>query len=234
LREHPDEALLLMKELLISVTNFFRDPESFAALQQRVSPVLFDKRGGTDQIRVWCAGCATGEEAYSIGMILSERASTMLDAPAIQVFASDPDEQAIATAREGLYSEADVADVSPARLARFFQREAGGYRVRRDLRETILFAHHNVIRDPPFSHLDLIACRNVLIYLNRSIQERLLETFHFALRPGGFLFLGTSEAVDGAADLFVAVDKHAHIFASRSVASRPSLPQITLAPSTAT
>ncbi len=224
MREHPDEALLLMKELLISVTNFFRDPEAFAAIEQRVLPTLFEPRDGADPIRVWCAGCATGEEAYSLAMILAERASTLLEAPTVQVFATDLDEHAIATAREGLYSEADVADVSPARLARFFQREAGGYRVKRDLRETVLFAHHNVIRDPPFSHLNLISCRNLLIYLNRSIQERLIETFHFALRPGGFLLLGTSEAADSNADLFVVVDKNAHIFESRLVASRPTLP----------
>ena len=110
------------------------------------------------------------------------------------------------------------------RLQRFFQREAGGYRVRRELREMVLFAHHNVIRDPPFSHLDLIACRNLLIYLNRPVQERLIETFHFALRPGGYLFLGTSETADGAIDLFVQVDKLAHIYESRMVSSRPSLP----------
>jgi two-component system CheB/CheR fusion protein len=224
MREHPDEALLLMKELLISVTNFFRDPEAFEVLEQRVLPMLFDRRNGADQIRVWCAGCATGEEAYSLAMVFAEKAASLVDAPAVQVFATDLDEQAIATAREGLYSEADVADLSPVRLARFFQREAGGYRVRRDLREMVLFAHHNVIRDPPFSHLDLISCRNLLIYLNRTIQERLIETFHFALRPGGFVFLGTSEATDGGSDLFVAVDKIAHIFESRIVTTRPSLP----------
>jgi two-component system CheB/CheR fusion protein len=224
MREHPDEALLLMKELLISVTNFFRDPESYEVLEQRVLPVLFNNRDGSDQIRIWCAGCATGEEAYSLAMLFAERAATIVDSPAIQVFATDLDERAIATGREGLYSDADVADLSPARLARFFQREAGGYRVSRDLREMVLFAHHNVIRDPPFSHLDLVSCRNLLIYLNRTIQERLVSTFHFALRPGGFLFLGTSEAADGNPDLFVPVDKNAHVYESRTVASRPALP----------
>jgi two-component system CheB/CheR fusion protein len=224
MREHPDEALLLMKELLISVTNFFRDPDAFEVLERLIVPALFQRRTGGDQIRIWSAGCATGEEAYSLAMLFAEYAATILDSPTIQLFATDLDEQAIATARDGLYTEADVADVSPARLARFFQREAGGYRVRRDLREMVLFAHHNVIRDPPFSHIDLIACRNLLIYLNRSIQERLIETFHFALRPGGYLFLGTSETADGGDDLFAAVDKNAHIFESRMVTSRPSLP----------
>ncbi len=202
MRDNADEARLLMKELLISVTNFFRDGDAFASLEERVIPTLFQRHSSTDQVRVWSAGCATGEEAYSVAMLLAERASSIVDAPAVQVFATDLDEHAIATAREGLYSEADVADVSPPRLARFFQREAAGYRVRRELREMVLFAHHNVIRDPPFSHLDLIVCRNLLIYLNRSIQERLIETFHFALRPGGFLFLGMSESAD-VGDLFV-------------------------------
>ncbi len=226
MRENPDESLLLMKELLISVTNFFRDPETFAAIEKRVLPLVFQPRAGSpsEQIRVWSAGCATGEEAYSIAILLAECAGSMVDAPAVQVFATDLDEQAIAVAREGLYSEADVADLSPVRLARFFQREAGGYRVRRELRDMVLFAHHNVIRDPPFSHLDLIVCRNLLIYLNRTVQERLLETFHFALRPGGYLFLGTSEWADGGADLFVAIDKDAHIFESRTVSARPPLP----------
>jgi len=224
MRDNPDEPILLMKELLISVTNFFRDPEAFQALEQRVIPALFQRPAGAEQVRVWSAGCATGEEAYSVAILLAERASTMVDAPTVQLFATDLDEQAIATAREGLYSESDVADVSPTRLAQFFQREASGYRVRRDLREMVLFAHHNVIRDPPFSHLDLIICRNLLIYLNRSIQDRLIETFHFALRPGGFLFLGNSETADADVELFATVDKDAHIFESRTVSSRLSIP----------
>ena len=224
LREHPEEPAALMKELLISVTNFFRDPEAFATLATRVIPEIFSRKHAGDQVRVWSAGCATGEEAYSLAMLLMEHSSTLIDAPAVQVFASDLDEAAVAHAREGIYTDADVADVSPERLQRFFHREAGGFRVRRELRETVLFAHHNVICDPPFSHLDLIACRNLLIYLNRPVQERLIETFHFALRPAGFLFLGTSESADGDTDLFVQIDKSAHIYESRTVASRPTLP----------
>jgi two-component system, chemotaxis family, CheB/CheR fusion protein len=224
LREHPEEPAALMKELLISVTNFFRDPEAFLALERRVVPDIFSRKHAGDQVRVWSAGCATGEEAYSLAMLVMEHSSTLIDSPTVQVFATDLDEAAVAHAREGVYTEADVADISPERLQRFFQREAGAYRVRRELRETVLFAHHNVIRDPPFSHLDLIACRNLLIYLNRPVQERLIETFHFALRPGGFLFLGSSESADGDTDLFVAIDKTAHIYESRTVASRPTLP----------
>jgi two-component system CheB/CheR fusion protein len=224
LREDPQEPAALMKELLISVTNFFRDPEAFAALEARVIPALFDRKRGGDQVRVWSAGCATGEEAYSLAILLAEHSSTLIDSPSMQVFATDLDEAAVAHAREGIYTEADLVDVSPERLQRFFQREAGAYRVRRELREKVLFAQHNVIRDPPFSHLDLIACRNVLIYLNREVQERLIETFHFALRPGGYLFLGTSETADGDVDLFTPIDKNAHIYESRHVMQRPALP----------
>ena len=224
LRDQPAETVALMKELLISVTNFFRDPESFAVLERRVIPVLFSGKDAGDHVRVWSAGCATGEEAYSLAMLLAEHAGTLPDPPSIQVFATDLDQDAITVARDGVYSEADVADLSAERLQRFFHRDPAGYRVRRDLRELVLFAHHNVIRDPPFSHIDLISCRNLLIYLNRPVQDRLLETFHFALRPNGYLFLGTSESADGGTDFFVTFDKEAHIFESRMVGSRPPLP----------
>ncbi len=224
LREHPDEARQLMKELLISVTNFFRDADAFAVLEQRAIPRLFDGKDGGDQVRVWVAGCATGEEAYSIAMLLAECAATMPDPPSIQVFATDLDQRAIAEAREAFYSDADVVDVNEDRLRRFFQRDAGGYRIRRELRELVLFAHHNVIKDPPFSHLDLVSCRNLLIYLNRPAQEKLIETFHFALRPGALLFLGTSEAADG--DRFVRFDATAHLYESRAAATRPAPPRV--------
>jgi two-component system CheB/CheR fusion protein len=224
IRQEPDEAVALMKELLISVTNFFRDATPWSALEQRVIPRLFLNKGTQDQVRVWVAGCATGEEAYSIAMLLAEYSSTALEQPAIQIFATDLDQHAVAIARDGLYTDADVADVSEERLQKFFHREAGGYRVRRELRELVLFAHHNLIKDPPFSHLDLISCRNLLIYLNRSIQERVLETFHFALRPGAFLFLGTSETPDDSNDLFLRFDTNSHIYESRTVTSRIALP----------
>jgi two-component system, chemotaxis family, CheB/CheR fusion protein len=226
MREHADEAKALMKELLISVTNFFRDAEAFALLAERVLPRLFEQKQSQDQVRVWVPGCATGEEAYSVAMLLTEFAAAAIDPPSIQVFATDLDADAIAVAREAHYTEAEVADVSEERLQRFFQHERGGYRVRRDLRELVLFAPHNVIKDPPFSHLDLITCRNLMIYLNRPIQERLFETFHFALRPGGFLLLGTSESPDGTSDLFVSFDNSAHLYQSRSVATRLALPPI--------
>src|SRR5262245_25142025 len=224
IRQNPDEGVALMKELLISVTNFFRDPQAWAVLEERILPRLFLTKTMHDQIRVWVAGCATGEEAYSLAMILSEYQATAMEQPSIQVFGTDLDEHAIAIAREGLYTDAEVADVSEERLQRFFHKQSGGYRVRRDLRETLLFAPHNLIKDPPFSHLDLISCRNLLIYLNRSVQERVIETFHFALRPGGYLFLGSSESPDGTNDLFRRLDGAAHLYESRSVASRLIIP----------
>jgi two-component system, chemotaxis family, CheB/CheR fusion protein len=224
MRERPEEARALLKDLLISVTNFFRDGESFQALESKVIPKLFEGKQSEDNVRVWVAGCATGEEAYSVAMLLSEYTANSVNAPIVQVFATDIDEQAVAAAREGYYTEADVADVSPERLRRFFIKETEGYRVRRELRETVLFAAHNIIRDPPFSHLDLVTCRNLLIYLNRTAQDKVMEVLHFALRPGSYLFLGTSESINGASDLFMTVDKDHHIFQSRAVAARLNLP----------
>jgi two-component system CheB/CheR fusion protein len=226
LRARPEEPGLLMKELLISVTNFFRDLSAYATLESRVIPQLFQHKGGDDHVRVWVAGCATGEEAYSVAMLLAESGSAMPTPPRIQVFATDLDAQALAVAREGKYTDAEVGDVSTERLRRFFHPIPGGQRVGRELRELVLFAHHNVIRDPPFSHLDLVACRNLLIYLNRTMQERVLETFHFALRPSGYLFLGGSETVEAASHLFMPFDKNAHIFETRAVTSRPALPAV--------
>src|SRR5215813_12696074 len=230
LREQPQEIQALMKDLLISVTNFFRDSEAIEALSTKVLPKIFESKSPSDQVRVWVAGCATGEEAYSIAMLLAEYTTTR-GTPNIQVFATDLDQDAIHIAREGFYKDAEVADVSPERLRRFFNREADGYRVRRELIETILFAVHNVIKDPPFSHLDLVSCRNLLIYLNRSAQGRVLEVLHFALNPTGYLFLGASESIEGAADLFATVDKTSHIFRSRPVPTRAfPIPEVSFRP----
>src|SRR6266550_512942 len=224
LREHSQEAHALLKDLLISVTNFFRDCESFEALERGIISKLFEKKESDEQVRVWVPGCATGEEAYTIAMLLSEHVQRLNEPPQIQVFASDIDERAIAKAREGLYTLNDAADVSPKRLAEFFVKEQHGYRVRKEIRELVLFAPHNLIKDPPFSRLDLVSCRNVLIYLNRPAQERVMNILHFALNPGGFLFLGTSESVDGSGDLFMALDKEAHVYQSRALSHRLPLP----------
>jgi two-component system CheB/CheR fusion protein len=212
LQDHPAETRALLKDMLISVTNFFRDREAFEALEREAIPAVFQGKSGTDQVRVWVAGCATGEEAYSLAMLLAEQAQEMTNPPELQVFATDIDEDAIQFARAGMYPEAIAADVSAARLRRFFVKEGGGYRVQKSIRELVMFAPHNLLKDPPFSKLDLAACRNLLIYLNRDIQTRVLEVFHFALRPHGFLFLGSSESVDEADDAFVPVDKSHRIF----------------------
>jgi two-component system, chemotaxis family, CheB/CheR fusion protein len=233
LRTSPEELEALQRELLVSVTHFFRDGEAFAALDRNIIPRLFHNRSSHDQVRVWVAGCATGEEAYSLAMLLAEAADHSPDPPGTQVFATDLDEGAIADARDGFYTDADVADVAPERMRRFFSREPGGYRVRRELREGVLFAHHNVLKDPPFSHLDLVCCRNLLIYLNRPAQERLVHTFHFALRPGGYLFLGASESPDGGGDLFATVDKTAHIYQGRTVLPARPVPPLSALPTVA-
>ncbi|WP_255373109.1 CheR family methyltransferase [Chitinophaga sp. YR627] len=218
LQHNPDEVTALLKDLLISVTNFFRDKKAFEMLEQEVVPSILQNRQGDNHIRIWIAGCATGEEAYSLAMLFSEQAMGSIDDLRVQIFATDIDEAAIAVAREGYYSINDAADVSPERLMRFFNREGDGYRIKREVRETILFASHNFLKDPPFSHLDLVSCRNVLIYLNQSAQERVMETFHFALKPAGFLVLGLSESAESASDLYAVFNREFHIFQSRRIA----------------
>jgi len=220
LHENGDEPVALLKDLLISVTNFFRDKKAFDAVEEEIIPLLLNGKSAESQLRIWVAGCATGEEAYSFAMLCLERTIGSLEAPKIQIFATDIDEAAIAHAREGFYTINDLADVSQERLQRFFNKEADGYRIRREVRETVMFATHNFLKDPPFSHLDLVSCRNVMIYLNRTAQERVVETFHFALKPGCFLFLGNSESVDGASDLYAAYNREFHIFQSRQVSPR--------------
>ena len=220
LQANPEEVSALLKDLLISVTNFFRDKKAFEVIEHEILPAILSKKKPEEHLRIWVAGCASGEEAYSIAMLCAEKVLNVLDAPKIQVFATDIDEAAITFAREGLYTLNDAADVSPERLRRFFNKEGDGYRIRREIREMILFANHNFIKDPPFSHLDLVSCRNVLIYLNQSAQERVMETFHFALNPGGYLCLGLSESVDSASDLFLSINREYHLFQSRQVAVR--------------
>ncbi len=221
MRDTPEETQALLKDLLISVTNFFRDKESFIYLEKIIIPRILANRTSSNPVRIWIAGCATGEEAYSLAMLFYEKFDGIKEAPPIQIFASDIDEAAITKAREGFYTLNDAADVSLERLRRFFTVEPGGYRIRKELREMILFANHNVIKDPPFSHIDIITCRNMLIYLNQTAQNRVMETFHFALNPGCFLFLGSSESIDGANDLYLTLSKEYHVFQSREATTRP-------------
>jgi two-component system CheB/CheR fusion protein len=222
LRTHAGETGALLQDLLMSVTNFFRDRDAFKALAQRI-PDLFNGKTSADSVRVWVPACATGEEAYSIAMLLLEHAQTLGAPPVLQVFACDLDDGAIKMARAGHYPEPISADVSEERLRRFFIKDHHGYRVRRELRELVLFATHDLLKDPPFSRMDLISCRNLLIYLNRDAQERLLETFHFALKPDKLLFLGTSESVDESSPLFRVLDKKNRIYVRQNVA-RSGLP----------
>ncbi len=181
LRADPGEVDLLFSDVLISVTSFFRDPEVFEALAERVVPAMFAGRSGDDTVRSWSVGCATGEEAYSLGMLLLEHAAGLVDPPTIQIFASDLHESSLQRAREGVYPPSIEADVSPERLRRFFVPDDGNYRICPELRELMVFAPHGLLRDPPFSHMDLIVCRNLLIYLQRDTQRLAANVFHYAL-----------------------------------------------------
>lgn len=227
LRDHVEEAQALLADLLISVTAFFRDGKAFESLAQNVIPHLF--RGEAhNPVRVWVAGCATGEEAYSVAMLLMEEAAKHEFRPEIQVFGSDMDARALNLAREGRYPAAIEADVNEERLRRFFTRDGEYYRVKRDLRDTVLFANHSLLKDPPFSRLDLVSCRNLLIYLDRDLQQQVLATLHYGLLPDGYLFLGSSESGEHPDGLFRVVDRDARIYqsAGRTTERLPALPRI--------
>ncbi|MDO7903784.1 CheR family methyltransferase [Pseudomonas sp. K1(2024)] len=222
LEQHPQESDELLADMLIGVTNFFRDREAFEALERHVLPELVsdgESGEGPADIRVWSAGCSTGEEAYSLAMLVSEQLALEKREAKVQVFATDLDGRAITQARSGNYSEAIVTDVPPGRLRQFFSKEDQHYRVRKEVREQVLFARHNLLSDPPFSQIDLVVCRNLLIYLDREVQRDILQMFHFALRPGGYLFLGSSESADLAGELFAPVDKRNRIFRAREMPS---------------
>lgn len=229
LRTHPGEAGALLQDLLISVTNFYRDREAFVALEKLV-PELFRNRGPGDTVRVWTPGCATGEESYSLAIMLLEHARKLDAPPSVQVFGCDLDDAAIQVARAGIYSETIEADVSEERLRGYFIKDRHGYRVRREVREVVLFASHDLLKDAPFSRMDLVSCRNLLIYLNRDAQRRALDIFHFALRPKGLLLLGTSESVEEDSTLFDVLDKKHRIFRHRAT-QKVGLP-VPIGPST--
>ena len=230
LRKDADEVTQLFRDLLIGVTSFFRDPAAFAALQEQVIPHLLEGKGPRDTVRVWVPGCATGEEAYSIAMLLREGMDKLRGLPKVQIFATDIDEGALLIARLGRYRAPTLANVAPERLQRFFVPDEGGYTVAKEIREMCAFSVHNVLHDPPFSRLDLVSCRNVLIYFGAEFQARVLPIFHFALKRGGYLFLGTSENVSQHAELFAVLDKKQRIFQRRDqVVTALSLPQFTRA-----
>jgi two-component system, chemotaxis family, CheB/CheR fusion protein len=212
LRENPAEIELLAKDLLINVTSFFRDPKAFEFLAEKVIPDLVSRHRVDRPLRIWIAGCSTGEETYSLAMLFLEEVAAAKRSIKLQVFASDVDEDAVAIAREGRYPESIAADVSPLRLTRFFTREEHGYRVAPELRAVVVFTAQDVLADPPFSRLDLISCRNLLIYLRAEAQQKVLLLFHFALGEGGVLMLGGSETVGGLDDRFEPISKTQRIY----------------------
>lgn len=212
LRADKDEAQHLFNDLLIGVTEFFRDIREFEVLQHEVMPRICEGKQTGQPIRIWVLGCATGEEAYSIGILAREYIATLDQPPQVQIFATDIDGRALAVARAGRYRTNIAANLTPERLARWFVREGDTYCVVKELREMCIFSQHNVIKDAPFSKLDLVSCRNLLIYLNAELQNRVIPLFHFALLPGGFLFLGSSENVTRHPKLFTPVDRRARIF----------------------
>ncbi len=220
LQEHPSEIEKLYNDLLINVTSFFRDPESFQSLQKLVFPIICENKSLDLPIRIWVAGCATGEEVYSIAISLLEFLDDYPIKPAIQIFATDISEQAIETARAGVYHQNLLVDVSPERLRRFFIPADGGYQISKLVRELCIFARQNLTSDPPFSRLDLISCRNMLIYLEPVLQKKVMPIFHYALNANGFLMLGSSEGIGNAGDLFECVDKKNRIYKGKITSSR--------------
>ena len=210
LREHQNEASALCRDLLIHVTRFFRDPDSFKSLEAHAFPEITLERG-EETIRVWVPGCATGEEAYSVAIVLIEALGERAAERKVQIFATDVSDSSIEQARSGTYPASISAEVSPERLKRFFTRSDGGYRVSKTLRDMCVFARHDLARDPPFSRLDLIVCRNVLIYLDVMLQKRLISEFHYALKPRGFLMLGSAETAGSQAALAL-IDKKWRVY----------------------
>ena len=219
IQQQPHELDLLLKEMLIGVSSFFRDPEAFDVLAHAALPALLAAKSAADDIRVWVPGCASGEEAYSLAILLYECQERTAKRYKVQIFATDLDRQAIEVARKGLYPEGITADLRPDRLARFFVEENHGYRIAKEIRDMVIFAPHDLISDPPFTKLDMLSCRNLLIYLDAALQQRLVSMFHYALRPHGLLFLGTSETISGFDDLFSAVDKHWKLYKRQETTS---------------
>ena len=236
LRSDPDEVLLLFRELLIRVTSFFRDAETFALLEREVIPRLFAGATADSNVRVWVPGCATGEEAYSIAILLCEHLDGLSDPPTIQIFATDIDESAIGVARAGRYPSTLLDGLSDERRRRFFVEHEQSWMIAKEVRELCTFSAHSLVRDPPFSRIDMISCRNLLIYLDAGLQANIVPAFHYALKPGGILVLGSSETVSRHEELFTALDGTARIFVRREVRSpplslQPSAPRRTTRPS---
>ena len=214
LQDNPHETELLFKELLIGVTSFFRDPQSWESLKRMVIPSIIAAKASGSVVRAWVAGCSTGEEAYSLAMVFLEVITSLKPAGNLkmQIFATDLDKDAIEKARRGVYLSNITADVSPGRLQLFFEQDNQRYRIKREIRETIVFASHNVAMDPPFTKVDIIVCRNLLIYMEQELQKKILSLFHYSLNPGGVLFLGSAESVGNVNHLFETIDNKMRLF----------------------
>jgi two-component system CheB/CheR fusion protein len=211
LRENPAELEALFRDLLIGVTKFFRDAEAFEAMREQIARRLANTPVGS-LLRVWAIACSTGEEAYSLAILFREQMELMKQSFKLQLFATDIDGRAIATARAGLYPSGIAADVSPERLARCFSREGDSYRINKSIRDTLIFSEHDVIKDPPFSRLDFISCRNLLIYMGPELQRKLMPLFHYALNQHGVLFLGSAETVGEFSQLFAPLERKAKLY----------------------
>ena len=219
-REHRAEAEALYQDILINVTSFFRNPDAFAALKENAFPVLFKNHSPSDTVRVWVPGCSTGEEAYSHAICLVEYLTETRAEVAIQVFGTDLSEVAVSKARAGVFKESISADVSPTRLRRFFNKVEEGYQISKSIRDICIFARQNAFNDPPFSKMDIVSCRNLLIYLGPALQRRVIPIFHYALNPGGYLMVGNTEGLIGAgAELFDVVDKKNRIYIKKPMPS---------------
>jgi two-component system, chemotaxis family, CheB/CheR fusion protein len=228
-RSNPAELKKLYQDLLINVTSFFRNPQVFEALKTEVFPKLLKSHPAEASLRIWTPGCASGEESYSVAIVLLEYLGNKVPQVSIQLFGTDVSETGVDKARAGVYPENIQADVSPERLRRYFTKVEGGYRVSKSIRDMCIFAQHNLLNDPPFSQMNLICCRNLLIYLEPVLQNKVISLFHYALRPNGFLMLGTSEGVGSSTNLF-AIEDRAHKFFSRKAAAARQLVTFSLTP----
>ncbi|WP_207768736.1 CheR family methyltransferase [Pelagivirga sediminicola] len=215
-----EEVTALFRDLLISVTNFFRDADAFAALETAVIPEICKDRSAAAPVRIWVPACTTGEEVYSLAILLHEHMGTDTEAPPVQIFGTDIDDPALSIARQARYPEQLLRGVSAERLERYFVRDGASYMVCKKVREMCIFSPHNVIGDPPFSRMDMVSCRNLLIYFGPELQQQIIPTFHYALKPGGYLFLGTSESISHYSNLFDTIDKKHRIFQAKDHPSR--------------
>ena len=224
LRSIPQEIDLLFRELLIRVTNFFRDHEAFEIIKKQALPLLFKNLLPGHPLRIWVPACSTGEEAYSVAILVQEYIGTLKQKYNVQIFATDIDKDAVDMARTGLYPDSISVDVSPERLSQFFTKKANAYKIKEEIRQMIVFAVQDIIKDPPFTKLQMICCRNVMIYFNAELQKKVLPVFHYALKPGGILWLGSSETIGDHADIFAVVDRKWKIFRARGSADIPAAP----------